>query len=230
MVPSPPVERVQAITPPDHQQEDQSGLRRLLSRGNPADEAHVERLQRPFQGTRHIVVLGCTGGAGQTVTALMVGHTFAQYCGEPIVALDVNPGPGALARRTKIDSHENLTSLIAHADTIGQDGRLERRSLVYTEYFASGTQPTAECDIHASRGIFGAIATAFRGTDEQPASRVEDTGLPASQTSSVAAAEPTSGTVEEAPKPKKKRGFWSRVFGIGRDDDKDEDEKKEKKR
>jgi penicillin-binding protein 1A len=118
----------------------------------------------------------------------------------------------------------------AHADTIGQDGRLERRSLVYTEYFASGTQPTAECDIHASRGIFGAIATAFRGTDEQPASRVEDTGLPASQTSSVAAAEPTSGTVEEAPKPKKKRGFWSRVFGIGRDDDKDEDEKKEKKR
>ncbi|GAB3682807.1 hypothetical protein GCM10027589_52590 [Actinocorallia lasiicapitis] len=139
VVPTAPVERVQAITPPDQQIEEPGGLRRLLSRGNPVDQDYVERLQRPFQGTRHIVVLGCTGGAGQTVTALMLGHTFAQYCGEPIVALDVNPGPGALARRTKTDSPENLTSLIAHAEQIGSLGAIRR----YTSRAKSGLDVVA---------------------------------------------------------------------------------------
>jgi MinD-like ATPase involved in chromosome partitioning or flagellar assembly len=82
------------------------------------DSEYEERLQRPFYGARHIVVLGCTGGAGQTVTALMMGHTFAQHCGEPIVAIDVNPGPGALARRTRSQTPDTLTGLITRADQI----------------------------------------------------------------------------------------------------------------
>lgn len=82
------------------------------------DQDYEERLQRPFHGSRHIVILGCTGGAGQTVTGLMLGHTFAQYCGEPVVAVDINPGPGALARRSRSDTHENLTGLITRADQV----------------------------------------------------------------------------------------------------------------
>ncbi|GAA0971012.1 hypothetical protein GCM10009550_79170 [Actinocorallia libanotica] len=136
---TPPVERVQAITPPDQPVEEPGGLRRLLSRGNPVDQDYIERLQRPFQGTRHIVVLGCTGGAGQTVTTLMMGHTFAQFCGEPTVALDVNPGHGALARRTKIDTHETLTSLIANAEHIGSLSGIRR----YTSRARSGLDVVA---------------------------------------------------------------------------------------
>jgi membrane carboxypeptidase/penicillin-binding protein len=107
-----------------------------------------------------------------------------------------------------------------HADVIDDAGNLTQRSMVYTEYFARGTQPTTTCDIHASRGIFGTIAKVFTGgaNEKPPAPHVEDTGIPP-----VAAA--TNGTTETPPEPKveepqkKKRGFWSRVFGIGRDDD-----------
>jgi penicillin-binding protein 1A len=112
-----------------------------------------------------------------------------------------------------------------HADTIDNDGRLVQRSMVYTEYFASGTEPTTTCDIHASRGLFGSIAAAFTGGGEKmPPPRVADTGLPpaAAATSGTSAAAPEPEHVEQ-PK-KKKRGFWSRVFGIGGgDDDNDND-------
>ncbi|MBC6457508.1 TcpE family conjugal transfer membrane protein [Actinomadura sp. HBU206391] len=120
--PSPPAPP-QAITPPDPEHEGTpGGLRRLIQAvgggHSHVDEEYEERLQRPFHGTRRIVVLGCTGGAGQTVTALMLGHTFAQYCAEPVVAIDVNPGPGALARRTRSETNETLTGLITRADQV----------------------------------------------------------------------------------------------------------------
>ncbi|MEO5876164.1 MAG: hypothetical protein ABIS86_05535, partial [Streptosporangiaceae bacterium] len=147
-VPAPP-QSGPAIMQPDSQMEEPGGLRKLLARSNPIDQDYEERLQRPFQGTRHIVVLGCTGGAGQTVTGLMIGHTFAQYCGEPIVALDVNPGPGALARRTRIDSHESLTSLIAHADQIGSLNGMRRytsRARSGLDVIAAGKNPLQALD------------------------------------------------------------------------------------
>jgi MinD-like ATPase involved in chromosome partitioning or flagellar assembly len=137
--PTPPPPPAATITPPDMDQEGTAGgLRRLIQAvgggHNELDAEYEERLQRPFQGTRHIVVLGCTGGAGQTVTALMLGHTFAQYCGEPIVAVDVNPGPGALARRTRSETPETLTGLIARADQVHSLTAMRR----YTSQAKSG--------------------------------------------------------------------------------------------
>lgn len=115
-----------------------------------------------------------------------------------------------------------------HAEVVDKDGRLEERSLVYTEYFARGTVPTAECDLHASRGVFGALASVFTGGGDKPAPpRIEDTGLPTvAEPPKAPTPAPTAGTVQE--EPKKKRGFWSRVFGIGRGDDKGKDEDKGK--
>jgi len=106
-----------------------------------------------------------------------------------------------------------------HADVIDEKGRLTQRSMVYTEYFAKGTQPTTTCDIHASRGIFGSIAAAFNGGNEKtPPPRVEDTSLPPATAATSGTAEPAQ-TAQKAEEPaKKKRGFWSRVFGVGRDD------------
>ena len=50
--------------------------------------------------------------------------------------------------------------------------------MVYTEYFARGTEPTAYCDQHPTRGIMTKLAGIFGGNDERPAPpRVEDTGL-----------------------------------------------------
>ncbi|MEV4252734.1 TcpE family conjugal transfer membrane protein, partial [Spirillospora sp. NPDC049652] len=137
--PEPPRAPEPAITPPDPEHEvTGGGLRRLFhavggGHGD-ADAEYEQRLQQPFQGSRHIVVLGCTGGAGQTVTALMLGHTFAQHNGEPVVAVDVNPGPGALARRTRSETNETLTGLITRADQIGSLTAMRR----YTSQARSG--------------------------------------------------------------------------------------------
>jgi penicillin-binding protein 1A len=116
-----------------------------------------------------------------------------------------------------------------HADVIDADGRLVQRSMAYTEYFARGTEPTTTCDVHASRGIFGSIAAVFTGGNEKtPPPRLEETGLPpvAAATAGTKDTQPETRKVEE-PK-KKKRGFWSRVFGIGGGDDEDNNQDTDK--
>ena len=94
-------------------------------------------------------------------------------------------------------------------EVIVNTGQIERRSMVYAEYFARGTEPSAYCDLHPTRGIMTKLA-GLLGSDERPAPpRVEDTGI-------AAVATATSGTLpqlEDPPPPKKKRGFWSRIFG-----------------
>ena len=58
-----------------------------------------DRARRPLAGPRRIAVLGCTRGAGQTVTALMTGHILAAVREAAIAALDLNPGTTSLAAR-----------------------------------------------------------------------------------------------------------------------------------
>jgi len=59
-----------------------------------------DRARLPLAGARRITVLGCTRGAGQTVTALMTGHLLATARGIPVAALDLNPGGTSLAARS----------------------------------------------------------------------------------------------------------------------------------
>jgi penicillin-binding protein 1A len=129
--------------------------------------------------------------------------------------------PGVVTAEVCRMSGKLATEGCEHADVIDGDGRLVQRSMVYTEYFAQGTEPTTTCDIHASRGIFGSIAAVFKGgTDKPPAPKVEDTGLPpAAATSGTEEANRTAEQSHAEEPKKKKRGFWSRVFGIGKDDD-----------
>jgi penicillin-binding protein 1A len=111
------------------------------------------------------------------------------------------------------------------AEVIDEHGRIDRRSMVYTEYFAAGTEPTAFCDLHPTHGIFSKIAGLFgTGTDRPAPPPIEETGLPPSSTSAAApAAMRSAGQVEIAPPPpKKKRGFWSKVFGLGKDERSDD--------
>jgi MinD-like ATPase involved in chromosome partitioning or flagellar assembly len=58
-----------------------------------------DRARLPLTGSYRIVVLGCTRGAGQTVTALMTGHILAATRGIPVAALDLTSGPTSLAAR-----------------------------------------------------------------------------------------------------------------------------------
>ena len=98
-------------------------------------------------------------------------------------------------------------------EVVNAQDQIEHRSMVYTEYFAAGTEPTTYCDLHPTRGIISKIATAFGVQDKPAPVHVDEAPAPA-----VSA---TSGAVDAPPPPpseKKKRGFWSKLFGIGRDD------------
>ena len=108
-------------------------------------------------------------------------------------------------------------------EIVNKDGELVRKSMVYTEYFDRGTEPASYCDLHPTHGILGKLAGLF-GAEERPAPpRVIDTD---SGTSTAPVAVATGGDVERIATPplppKKKRGFWSRIFGKDKDADRDE--------
>jgi hypothetical protein len=77
-----------------------------------------DRARLPLAGSYRIVVLGCTRGAGQTVTALMTGHVLAVVRGIPVAALDLTPGP---ARRPPAVSVQAL--LAGQSGQAGQAGQ-----------------------------------------------------------------------------------------------------------
>jgi membrane peptidoglycan carboxypeptidase len=116
-----------------------------------------------------------------------------------------------------------LTGLLAsdgcdEVEVVAEDGRHERRSMVYTEYFARDTRPTAVCGLHPRPGFFGTIASAFTGghTQPLPPPRIQDAAIPpAAEPVATAPAE----SVETVEPPRKKRGFWSRLFGVGKDEE-----------
>ncbi|MEV4893342.1 TcpE family conjugal transfer membrane protein [Nonomuraea sp. NPDC055795] len=101
--------------------------------GSEIDEA---RARAVFGGSRRIVVLGCTGGAGQSTTALMLGHTLAKIRDDRVVAVDANTGANTLTSRIKPESPETLASLLAGLDRVS--GYLTMRG--YTSRTSSGLE------------------------------------------------------------------------------------------
>jgi MinD-like ATPase involved in chromosome partitioning or flagellar assembly len=59
------------------------------------------RAKLPIGFKPRIVVLGCTVGAGQTVTTLLTGELLASLRSDQVAVMDLNPGPGSLARRAQ---------------------------------------------------------------------------------------------------------------------------------
>ncbi|MBB2747681.1 UNVERIFIED_ORG: MinD-like ATPase involved in chromosome partitioning or flagellar assembly [Microbispora rosea subsp. rosea] len=101
--------------------------------GMEADEA---RTRIPLTTSRRIMVLGCTGGAGQTTTALMLGHTLARYREDRVLALDANTGEDTLTTRIAAESPETLSSLIEGSEEV--TGYLGMRA--YTTRCESGLE------------------------------------------------------------------------------------------
>ncbi|MGH3322441.1 MAG: MinD/ParA family ATP-binding protein, partial [Streptosporangiaceae bacterium] len=120
----------------------------------------IARVKDSFLGARRVVVLGCTGGAGQTLTSLVLGHVFACHRVERCIALDANPGDHSLARRIPMETPETLTSLLARLGTIG--GYLGMRA--YTSQSRSRLEVLASDDptiVSALNGRDYATALAF---------------------------------------------------------------------
>ncbi len=101
-------------------------------------------------------------------------------------------------------------------EVVNADGIVDRRSMVYTEYFAIGTEPTAFCELHTPIGIMTKIAGLFGVTEKPVAPHVDE----APSAPAVTATTGSTPTIEplpppSPPPPEKKRGFWARFFGKG---------------
>ena len=124
-----------------------------------------------------------------------------------------------------------------NVQVVTRDGLLETRSMIYTEYFVKGTQPSTPCPLHEAPSFLDRLAGILGKDNERepvPAEEVGITAPPPPAKKSAPAAQPSTEAPPPTPKaedpeePKKKRGFWSRVFGIGKD--KKEERKPEERR
>ena len=114
-------------------------------------------------------------------------------------------------------------------------GNLETKSMVYTDYFVKGTQPTSICPVHGSDAIgvlAGAAPSALPGVAhpaEPPAQGAQ--GAQGTTGSVTPVPAPTGGTIDNAEqqKPEKKRGFWSKLFGKNNKDTKESKDPKDPK-
>jgi MinD-like ATPase involved in chromosome partitioning or flagellar assembly len=77
------------------------------------DKRDRARAILPVDGPRLVAVLGCTVGAGQTVTTLMVADLLASLRGEAVAALDLNPAPDSLAELAAPRPVLAISSLLA---------------------------------------------------------------------------------------------------------------------
>jgi penicillin-binding protein 1A len=118
-----------------------------------------------------------------------------------------------------------------HVEVVNRDGGLEYRSMIYSEYFIKGSEPTEMCPLHPSASLMDRIAGMFGGDSAKPV-HSEDAGLPPAQTGTAGAHQPpaTPDIRQEPPSDQnteaapKKRGFWAKIFGKG---DKKSDQNKD---
>jgi penicillin-binding protein 1A len=102
---------------------------------------------------------------------------------------------------------------------VTDEGSIEAKSMVYTDYFVKGTQPTTVCPLHPSNtDIIGvASASAFPPTIGTAGASSMDVPAVSGGTVAVRPSAPDKEKDKEKEKSgeKKKRGFWGRIFGRG---------------
>ena len=152
------------------------------------------------------------------------------------------PPPGVTTATICSVSGKLATDACKNVEVVDKDGDIVVRSMVYTEYFERGTEPTAVCDMHQGHGISSSVA-GLLGSAQPPAPPGAETeglgvgALPPPPTADgarrkVGALPPpppgigTTGSGDGASPgsmvvlpavadPGTKRGFWGRLFGRG---------------
>jgi 1A family penicillin-binding protein len=96
-----------------------------------------------------------------------------------------------------------------NVQTMNADGSIETRSMIYTDYFVKGRQPTTLCPLHPG-GEYGTAVAAMQGTSPAPQPQ------PTSGTVSAPIPQPIPLPQPPSPEQQKKKGFWKKLFGGGR--------------
>jgi TcpE family len=120
------------------------------------------RARAPLAGPARIVILGTTGGAGQTITTLLAGQLLATLRGEAVAVLDLGSGPGALTGQARVVPRllpsRSVARQPAEADGPAADARA-----------AAGDQPAGSDEPAASRERGLQVVTAESGAERDDA-------------------------------------------------------------
>jgi 1A family penicillin-binding protein len=124
--------------------------------------------------------------------------------------------------------------------TVARDGAVQDRNMIYTDYFVRGQQPRTVCHLHPSRAPDERLASAVGSDGVTPvqvsapaaaSAPVATTGQASSGSAPAAGAAQAGQAETAAAEPeRRRRGFWSRVFGRGggdRDRERDQDRERQ---
>jgi membrane peptidoglycan carboxypeptidase len=121
---------------------------------------------------------------------------------------------------------------------VARDGSVQERNMIYTDYFVRGRQPRTVCHLHPAHSSDERLASAVGSDGVTPvqasaaastSTAVATSGQASSGSATAAAAAQTSQRETTAAEPeRKRRGFWSRLFGRGGGDrDRDQNQNQE---
>jgi penicillin-binding protein 1A len=100
--------------------------------------------------------------------------------------------------------------------TVNEDGGAEAKSMIYTDYFVKGHQPTTLCPLHPLPNGYATTLSAGVQPQAIPGTPAPPVVAPSAPVGTAGAAPVSGGTVAHPDQsPKKKRGFWGRIFGRG---------------
>jgi len=126
----------------------------------------------------------------------------------------LTPPPGVVAVGVCRVSGQLAGEGCSDVEVVNNDGEIDRRSMVYTEYFARGTEPTITCEVHSGHGLTDGMVG--MGDGESPAAPARHENMVVGSLPPPAA---TSGVVKPETRPEtttatepNKRGFWGRIF------------------
>ena len=122
------------------------------------------------------------------------------------------------------------------ARRVTRDGETREASTVAYEYFRRGTEPTGSCPIH-DYSWWGNVRTAMFDPSDfprsstvgalvRPALRTAASDAPEQPVADARAVEPP----KPAERPRERRGFWSRIFGRGDGENKDQERNDDRRR
>jgi penicillin-binding protein 1A len=120
----------------------------------------------------------------------------------------------------------------SHVEVVNKNGDTVEKSMILTEYFAKGTEPYDECPMHNGPGLLARIGGIFgAGTSANAvpasASPLPEHVAPPTAATGTAPAASAAAKVQPVEEPKKKRGFWSRIFGSRKStDERDDDDRR----
>ena len=159
----------------------------------------------------------------------------------------LKPPPDVVSVQICRMSGRRPASNCGEVEVVSKTGEIKVRSMIMYEHFVRGTEPYDECSLHSGPGLLTRLGGLFGGGGSpqavsEAASPLPERGVEAPQASeAVAATAPDTRKVDADEEPKKKRGFWGRIFGSrkkapaadrpdDRPDDRPEDERRDPER